>query len=72
MKDDVKRFIESISYDGEQEGLEDLEIEKVLFNRTKETFEVIMTKENVLPYNVAFKLLLASKNGIHHKNNCIV
>jgi len=70
MKDDVKRFIESISYDGEQEGLEDLEIEKVLFNRTKETFEVIMTKENVLPYNVAFKLLLASKNGIHHKNNC--
>ncbi len=72
MKDDVKRFIESISYDGDTLPLQTIEIEKVLLNRRNETFEVIMTRDEVLPYEIASSLLLASKNGIHNKDKCFI
>lgn len=72
MKEDVKRFIESISYVGEIEALENIEIEKVLLNRVKQTFEVIMVQNKPLPFSVAEALLLASKNGIHNKEKCFI
>ena len=70
MNDELHRFLKSISYEEKIDDLNGLEIEKVLLNRSKETFEVIMKKDTVLPYEVAYALLLASKNGINNKEKC--
>ncbi len=72
MQDDVVRFLDSISYEGERDSFIDLEIEKVLLNKAKKFFEVIMVRPKPLPYQASSELLLASKNGIHGKEKCII
>jgi len=72
MQDDVVRFLNSISFTEDRSALENIEIEKVLYNKTKKIYEVIMKNEKVLPYNVVSSLLLASQNGINNKGKCII
>ena len=72
MQEDVKRFLDSISYDKEYEELKQIEIEKVYLNKAKKLFNVVMVSENLLPYEVASSLLLACQNKIHGKENCTI
>ncbi len=72
MQEDVKRFLDSISYEKEYEELNQIEIEKVYLNKAKRLFNVVMLSENLLPYEVASSLLLASQNKIHGKENCTI
>lgn len=72
MKDDVKRFLESISYDGAMEALENVEIERVLLHRATNTYEVIMVSDGAISYDALSHLFLASKNGIHKKDKCVI
>ena len=69
MQEDVKRFLDSISYDKEYEELKQIEIEKVYLNKAKKLFNVVMVSEDLLPYEVASSLLLACQNKIHHCQN---
>ena len=70
MKEDVVRFLDSISFTEPKEGLENLEIEKVLFHKKEKSYEVIMHQENVLPFEQASSLLLACQNKIHGQDEC--
>ncbi len=72
MQEDVKRFLDSISYDKDYEELKKLSIEKVYLNKAKRLFNVVMVSEDLLPYEVASSLLLASQNKIHGKENCVI
>ena len=72
MQEDVKRFLDSISYDKEYEELNQIEIEKVYLNKAKRLFNVVMVSEDLLPYEVASSLLLASQNKIYGKENCTI
>ena len=72
MQEDVKRFLDSISYEKEYEELNQIEIEKVYLNKAKRLFNVVMLSEDLLPYEVASSLLLAGQNKIHGKENCTI
>ncbi len=72
MQDDVVRFLDSISYEKDRESLKEIEIEKVYLNKAKKLFDVVMRNKRPLPYETASELILASKNGIHHKEKCII
>ena len=72
MQEDVKRFLDSISYEKKYEELNQIEIEKVYLNKAKRLFNVVMLSEDLLPYEVASSLLLASQNKIHGKENCTI
>ena len=52
MADDVVRFLDSISYEGDREILKNIEIVKVFLHKNIETFEVLMKNPQVLPYEV--------------------
>ncbi len=70
MKEEVKRFLNSISYEGSEEELKDLEIEKVLFHKMEKYYEVIFSEEKVLPYEVANLLVTTALNKIHGESPC--
>ena len=72
MAEDVKRFLDSISFSENRENLQDLTIEKVLLHKKEETFEVVMTSKHVLPFLAAEALVKASKKGIHQKEKCFI
>ena len=72
MQEDVKRFLDSISYDKDYEELNNISIEKVYLNKAKRLFNVMMVSEKLLSYEVASSLLLASQNKIHGKENCMI
>ena len=70
MKDELERFLNSISYEGNKEDLQNIEIEKVLFHKDSRLYEVILTSEKVIPYETVSELFLAAQNGIHGKEKC--
>ncbi len=70
MNDELTRFLNSISYDGERDCLNELEIEKVLFHKNEKRYEVKLHGTHVLPYEITSKLLLACQNKIHGKEEC--
>ena len=72
MADDVVRFLDSISYQGDREILKNIEIVKVFLHKNTETFEVLMKNHQVLPYEVVKELFEACKNKIHQKENCYI
>ena len=72
MADDVVRFLDSISFGDNRDEVKDVNIEKVLLHKKDETFEVVMTRPQVLPYEVATSLIQASKKGIHQKEKCFI
>ena len=72
MQSDVVRFLDSISFQGNREELQHIEIEKVLLNKRTRNFEVIMHQANVLPYQTAYDLLMAAKGGIHQQEKCTI
>ena len=72
MADDVVRFLDSISFGDNRDEVKDVNIEKVLLHKKDETFEVVMTRSQVLPYEVATSLIQASKKGIHQKEKCFI
>ena len=72
MKEEVKRFLNSIFYEGEEKELDTLDIEKVILHKKEQNYEVIMHAENVLPYEIACKLKLAALNKIHGTEKCSI
>ena len=70
MNDELERFLNSISYEGNREDLQNIEIEKVLFHKDTRLYEVILTSEKVIPYETVSELFLAAQNGIHGKEKC--
>ena len=72
MADDVVRFLDSISYQGDREILKNIEIVKVFLHKNTETFEVLMKNHQVLPYEIVKELFEACKNKIHQKENCYI
>jgi len=72
MQNDVVRFLDSINYPSEREELQNIEIEKVLFHRKDALYEVVMTKDTVLPYEIAKTLISLSKKGIKGKDKCLI
>lgn len=68
---DIKAFLDSISFDYLEEDFKDVKVQKVLLNRTSETFRVVLHAIKVLPYEVVFKLL----NGefkIKNQYKCLI
>ena len=71
MNDEVKRFLDSIDYQDEDD-LSSLDILKVLLHKDDLLYEVILHSKSPLPKESADNIIKASSNKINKKYKCII
>lgn len=72
MKEDLKRFFKSIDYDYQEENFKNTIIEKVIYIKDKEIYEVYLKNTYSLPYNIVKKIFDCAKSGINKKDKCLI
>jgi DNA polymerase-3 subunit alpha (Gram-positive type) len=72
MSDELKRFFNSIEFHSEDEGFNNCEIEKVVYLKQKDIYEVYLNLVNVLPYKVLMELLYQASLGIKKEKKCLI
>lgn len=68
MNDEVKRFFDSLNFKSDE--FNDAVIEKVILNKAKESFEVIIKLPKVVNKSEVNKLFTSAKNGINGEKIC--
>ena len=69
MKDKVVNFLKSISFD-DLSIVDSIDIDKVILNKQKETFDVYLSLEKPLDVSIINKLIECSNNGINGDKKC--
>ena len=72
MNEEVKRFFRSINFLFDEETFKNMNVKKVLLNKSTETFKVYLATPVILDFSVAENLFEASKNGINGKPCSII
>lgn len=72
MTEELQRFFKSISYSYEESIFDGASVEKVIYLKKKELFEVYLQLKKVLPYVVLKDLLKATENKINGTGACKV
>jgi DNA polymerase-3 subunit alpha (Gram-positive type) len=72
MSDELKRFFDAIEFYPESELFASSEIEKVVYLKQKDVYEVYLNLMNVLPYKVLKELLNQASLGIKKEKNCVI
>jgi len=72
MTEELQRFFKSISYSYEESIFDGASVEKVIYLKKKEVFEVYLQLKKVLPYVVLKDLLKATENKINGTGACKV
>ena len=72
MTDELKRFFKSIDYPFDENGFYGASVEKVIYLKQKDIFEVFLHFENVLSPEMAKDLVHSSKNKINHEKECVI
>ncbi len=70
MNEELKRFFDSIKF--ESSSFNSAEIEKVVYNTKKDSYEVIIKNDSIISYPEIKKLILACDNKIKGEKNCSV
>ncbi len=68
MNEDLKRFFDSIKYD--KENFNDATIKKVIFYKSKDCYDVILSCENYKSKEEVDEVFLAAKNKIKGEKKC--
>ena len=71
MNDTLKRFFDKINFNDYDE-FQNAEIEKVIVNKKKETWEVHIKNPSVLSIEIALKLIEVAKNGIEDVSSIMI
>ncbi len=72
MTEELKRFFKSISFEPVESFFKGASVEKVIYLKQKESFEVYIHLEKVLPVKVAKELFLAASGKINKEKNCTI
>ena len=70
MTDDLKRFFKSIDFDYDEKYFLKTKIEKVIYLKKKDVFEVYLNSADVIPINIIEKLLECASLGINKEKKC--
>lgn len=68
MNEDVKRFLDSIKYKGS--SFDDTELKKVIFYKSKDSYDVFLSCKKVKTKEEVDELFLAAKNKINGEKKC--
>ncbi len=72
MTDELKRFFNSIEFITEEKYFSTANVEKVIYLKKKDIYEVYLSLEKVLPISIANQLFDCAKKGIKKEKKCIV
>lgn len=72
MTDELKRFFKSIDFKPDEKWFEKANVEKVVYLKSKDIFEVYIENEDVLPPSIAKELLSCASLGINKEKNCMI
>ncbi len=72
MTEELKRFLKSIAFEANEKDFEGASVEKVIFLKKKDIFEVYINLPKTLPFKVAKELLSAANNKINKEKFCII
>ena len=70
MNEELKRFFDSIKFDSS--SFNSAEIEKVIYNKRKDSYEVIIKAPEIISYHDIKDLIKACDNKIKGEKNCTV
>ncbi len=72
MTDELKRFFKSIEFNYEEEVFKEVKVEKVIYLKQKDLFEVYISSSRVLPYSIVNALFQAATKGINKEKACVI
>ncbi len=72
MTEELKRFFKSISFEADENDFIGASVEKVIYLKQKDRFEVYLSIPKVLPYKIASDLIKASENKINKEKACTI
>ncbi len=72
MTEELKRFFTSINYAFKESDFEGASVQKVIYLKQKNIFEVYLEFQAVLPISIAKEILKASMNKINQEKECAI
>ena len=72
MADELKRFFKSIDFNCDEEIFKNANIKKVIYLKKKDTFEVFIENDKVLPIESVVSLFKQADLGINKEKKCVV